>query len=73
MDVVVVDVVEVVEDEETVEAGVEADVETDVVVDVDDVVDNVVDVDDELVALVVVEVELEDIWIGRVTSPVSKI
>lgn len=61
MDVVVVDVVEVVEDEETVESGVEADVETDVVVDVDDVVDNVVDVDDELVALVVVEVELEDI------------
>lgn len=65
MDVVVVDVVEVVEDEETVEVDVEADVETDVetdvVVDVDDVVDNVVDVDDELVALVVVEVELEDI------------
>ena len=60
MDAVVVDVVEVVEDEETVEV----DVETDVVVDVDKVVD------DELDAVVVVEVELEDIWIGRVTSPV---
>ena len=54
------DVVEVVEDEETVEV----DVETDVVVDVDKVVD------DELDAVVVVVVELEDIWIGRVTSPV---